>query len=359
MHPLLVRQLKKFCRDGVVTDLPGLTAAIDAAYSSFESDRSLIDHTLETMSRELGQRNRQLAEQLAEKQRVMDELTRINSELFALNHKLETAQNQLLQAEKMASIGQLAAGVAHEINNPIAFVYSNIGALECYLEQIFQLNNAYFKNEEKLPSDVSGKLAALRTQLEYDYIVTDVSELMAESKDGLIRVKKIVQELKDFSHVDTAEWGLFDVTQGIKSTLNLVRHEIQNKAEVICEFVELPAVECVLSQLNQVFMNILLNASHAIKERGQITIRTGIDEDETVWVSISDTGKGIPPENMSRIFDAFFTTKPVGQGTGLGLSLSYGIMKRHHGRIEVTSSVGVGTTFKIVLPVRQPQQVAM
>ncbi|MDE2428117.1 MAG: ATPase [Burkholderiales bacterium] len=306
------------------------------------------------MSSELGQRNRELAKQLQEKQRVMDQLSSINTELLDLNHKLETAQTQLLQADKMASIGQLAAGVAHEINNPVAFVHSNIGTLEMYLKQIFQIADAYIAQEQFLPAEVVRQLNELRDKLEYDYIVGDMADLMKESKDGLERVKKIVQELKDFSRVDQSEWDLLDITDGINSTLSLVRHELQSRADIVCELSALPPIECVLSQLNQVFMNLLINAAHAIKQHGTITIRTGMQGDDHVWVSIGDTGEGIPPENLSRIFDAFFTTKPVGKGTGLGLSLSYGIIKRHHGRIDVSSQMGSGTTFTITLPVQQP-----
>ena len=163
-----------------------------------------------------------------------------------------------------------------------------------------------------------------------------------------------MQDLKDFSHVDQAEWQWVDLHKGIDSTLNVVNNEIKYKAEVVKEYGDIPQVECLASQLNQVFMNMLVNASHAIGEggHGRITIRTGL-KDEMVWVEFADTGKGIAPENLTRIFDPFFTTKPVGKGTGLGLSLSYGIVDKHHGRIEVESEVGKGTTFRIWIPVRQ------
>jgi len=353
MHPLLVRHLRKFCRDGAVLDLPAWTAAIDDAFASFESDRSQIEHTLEVMSRELGARNRQLAAQLDDKQRMMDELTATNRALLELNQRLAAAQNQLLQAEKMASIGQLAAGVAHEINNPIAYVHSNMGALEGYLAQIFRLNTAYAEAAGALPPALLGQLARLRTELAYDEIVADVGDLMRESKDGLARVKKIVQDLKDFSRVDNSGWEQVDLNQGLSSTLSLVRHQIPSQVEIVCELGALPEVDCVLSQLNQVFMNILVNAAQAIGACGTLTIRSGVDG-ETVWISIGDSGCGIAPHNLPRIFDAFFTTKPVGVGTGLGLSLSYSIVKRHGGRIDVSSELGVGTTFTIVLPIHRP-----
>ena len=167
-------------------------------------------------------------------------------------------------------------------------------------------------------------------------------------------MKKIVQDLKDFSRVDTSqEWQLADLHAGIDSTLNIVRNEIKYKAEVVKEYGQLPQVECLPSQLNQVFMNLLVNAAHAMKdkERGTITVRTGRRDDREVWVEVADDGSGIDPENLKRIFDPFFTTKPVGKGTGLGLSLAYGIVQKHQGAITLDSAPGRGTTFRIVLPV--------
>lgn len=275
-------------------------------------------------------------------------------ELHQLNQQLENAQNHLLQSEKMASIGQLAAGVAHEINNPIGYVYSNLGTLEKYVQDTLAML-ALYEQAEALISDVDmrEKLKAAREKLDIAFLREDLGNLMSESKDGITRVKQIVQNLKDFSHVDTAdEWHLADLHQGLDSTLNIVNNEIKYKAEVVKEYGDLPEVECLPSQLNQVFMNLLVNAAHAIEERGTITIRTGRKGDE-VWVEIADTGKGIAPENLMKIFDPFFTTKPIGQGTGLGLSLSYGIVKKHGGRIEVESEIGRGTTFRVWLPVRQ------
>ena len=275
-------------------------------------------------------------------------------ELKQTNVRLEEAQNHLLQSEKMASIGQLAAGVAHEINNPIGYVYSNLGTLEKYVQDTFAMLDAYELAEGSISdAEVLASLKAAKDRLDIAFLKEDLSALMSESKDGITRVKQIVQNLKDFSHVDNSdEWHLSDLHKGLESTLNIVHNEIKYKATVVKEYGELPEVECHPSQLNQVFMNLLVNASHAIEERGTITIRTGRQSDE-VWVDVSDTGKGIAPEHLKKIFDPFFTTKPVGQGTGLGLSLSYGIVQKHQGRIEVASEVGKGTTFRVILPVRQ------
>jgi len=280
----------------------------------------------------------------------IDQQQRI-AELKGMNQKLEEAQNQLLQSEKMASIGQLAAGVAHEINNPIGYVYSNLGALEKYLKDMFSVVAAY----EQLEND-PGALASVRQlkqQVDLDFLKEDVSALMHESREGITRVKKIVQDLKDFSHVDaTDEWTLADLHAGLDSTLNIVANEVKYKAEVTKDYGNIPEVECLPSQINQVFMNLLVNAAHAIEERGTIAIRTGTHDSE-VWVEIADNGKGIPAENLKRIFDPFFTTKPVGKGTGLGLSLSYSIVQKHGGKIEVASEVGKGTTFSLRLPVKR------
>jgi len=274
-----------------------------------------------------------------------------HAELEGAYRHLEEAQSHLLQSEKLASIGQLAAGVAHEINNPIGYVYSNLGSLEQYLKELFEVLAAY----ESSVTDPPAPVREVTQRIDVGFLKEDIPALMGESREGITRVKKIVQDLKDFSHVDASdEWQFSDLHKGLDSTLNIVNNEIKYKAEVAKEFGDLPEVECLASQLNQVFMNLLVNAAHAIEERGTITIRSGAVEDQ-VWVEIADSGKGIPAENLKRIFDPFFTTKPIGKGTGLGLSLSYGIVQKHRGRIEVESEVGKGTTFRVWLPVKQPE----
>ncbi|MCK0511414.1 ATP-binding protein [Aromatoleum buckelii] len=266
-----------------------------------------------------------------------------------LIRKLEEAQNQLLQSEKMASIGQLAAGVAHEINNPIAFVNSNLGTLQRYTNDMLKLLAAYEQLEETLAADKLRDLDELKKEVDAAYLSEDIASLLSESLDGLQRVKRIVQDLKDFSHVDRSEREWANLETGLESTLNVVWNELKYKAEVVKEYGNPPQIECFPSQINQVFMNLLINAAHAIDNRGRITLRTGHDA-HNVWVEVKDTGKGIKPEHVGRIFEPFFTTKAVGKGTGLGLSLSYGIVHKHGGRIEVRSEVGTGSTFRVVLP---------
>ncbi|MBS1159007.1 MAG: sensor signal transduction histidine kinase [Proteobacteria bacterium] len=266
-----------------------------------------------------------------------------------LIHKLEEAQNQLLQSEKMASMGQLAAGVAHEINNPVGFVNSNLGTLQRYVNNMLRLLAAYQEIEGSLQGEALPDIQQLKKEIDIAFLQEDIGTLLSESLDGLQRVKRIVQDLKDFSHVDNNEREWANLEAGLESTLNVVWNELKYKAKVVKEYGGTPQIECLPSQLNQVFMNLLINAAHAIEDMGQITIRTGHDADN-VWVEVEDTGKGIAPEHMGRIFEPFFTTKPVGKGTGLGLSLSYGIVNKHGGHFEVTSELGKGTNLRVVLP---------
>ena len=267
----------------------------------------------------------------------------------ALIRRLEEAQNQLLQSDRMASIGQLAAGVAHEINNPVGFVNSNLGALQRYVTDMLRLLSVYERAEVTLPGAAMQEITQVKEEIDVAFLREDVTSLLAESLDGLKRVTRIVQDLKDFSHVDEAERQWADLEAGLESTLRVVWNELKYKADVVREFAGIPRIECFPFQLNQVFMNLLVNASHALDGRGTITIRTGHD-DSQVWVEVQDTGRGIKPEHLSKIFEPFFTTKPVGQGTGLGLSLAYGIVKKHGGRVEARSELGRGTVFTVILP---------
>ncbi|MFT5719589.1 MAG: two-component system NtrC family sensor kinase, partial [Oleiphilaceae bacterium] len=269
--------------------------------------------------------------------------------------KLQDAQEQLLQQEKMASIGQLAAGVAHEINNPVGYVNSNINSLESYITDLYQVLSVYEKIEPQLgaESEILTEIKALKSDIDYNFIKDDVKDLISESKEGVLRVKQIVKDLKDFSHVDEAEWQTTGIEKGIDSTLNIVRNELKYKANITKEYEEIPPITCVPSQINQVIMNLLVNAGHAIDDQGSITIKTSQKDQDFVYIEIADTGKGIEKEHLTKIFNPFFTTKPVGQGTGLGLSLSYSIAEKHGGELSVKSEIGVGTTFRLTLPIKQ------
>lgn len=270
--------------------------------------------------------------------------------------RLSAVQEQLVQSEKMASLGQLAAGIAHEINNPIGYVHSNLGTLQEYLNNLFGLIECYdaaIAHNGPMTAERRAEVAERKRAIDFAFLVQDLPPLLAESREGIDRVRRIVQDLRDFSRVDRLEtWSLFDLHRGLDSTLGIVWNEVKYKADVRKEYGNLPLVECLPSQINQVFVNILVNAAQAIEQHGEIIVRTGVEPGK-VWIEITDNGSGIAPDNLKRIFDPFFTTKPVGKGTGLGLSISYGIVRKHHGDIAVDSQPGRGTTFRISLPQRQ------
>ena len=304
------------------------------------------------LENQVKRRTAELEAVLRENEQINRDLTREREEQRILIRKLEEAHNQLLQSEKLASIGQLAAGVAHEVNNPIGFVNSNLGALQRYVENLLGLVDAYGAVETELSPTSRERLRVLKESIDLAYLRGDVAELISESIEGTSRVRKIVQDLRDFSRAGDSEWHRVDLHSGLESTLNVVWNEIKYKAEVVRDYAALPEVECLPSQMNQVFLNLLVNAAQAIAERGVITLRTRAEGD---WVSIAiqDSGCGVAAGIRDRIFDPFFTTKPVGKGTGLGLSVTYGIIEKHGGRIELASEPGHGTTFTIHLPVRQ------
>ncbi|MDD5175437.1 MAG: ATP-binding protein [Sterolibacterium sp.] len=268
-----------------------------------------------------------------------------NHDLAEINRSLEEKvaerTSELLHQEKMASIGQLAAGVAHEINNPIGFVNSNIGTLGHYVDQLLQLAEVGAATPEG---------QRLADEIGFDFLRADVRDLLKESRGGLERVRKIVADLKDFSHVDETQWQQTDLLLGLESTLNVVWHELKYKAEIIRELQPLPLVHCMPAQINQVFMNLLVNATQAIAERGIITLRSG-RAGGRVWIEIVDTGCGMDEETRRRMFEPFFTTKPVGKGTGLGLSVTWDIIKKHGGSIDVVSNPGKGSAFRVWLPI--------
>ncbi|MBI5108584.1 MAG: PAS domain S-box protein [Rhodocyclales bacterium] len=351
--------------NGAVETLQDFTERRLAESELIKSKREL-EQLVATRNEQLREATRELEADVARREKAEAELTRQLAELSVLHADLKQAQQQLVQSEKLASIGQLAAGVAHEINNPIGFVQSNLGSLERYFEHLMRLLEGYREGEillgEALKSHAGGtelieRMKQLKQDAELDYLKDDIPDLLKESRDGIVRVKQIVADLKDFSRVDSQQqWEWADITAGLNSTLNVVQNEIKYRAEVVKEYAELPQIKCLPSQLNQVFMNLLVNAAQATPEgtRGTITIRCGA-EPRGVWIEIADTGAGIPAENLKRIFDPFFTTKPVGKGTGLGLSLSYGIVRKHGGQIEVASEVGVGTRFRVSLPMEPPE----
>jgi predicted ATPase/signal transduction histidine kinase len=338
-------------RQGAVTGL--LYLENDLVPSAFTPERLALLELLAAqaaISLELSRHRERLEQEVRSR---TEELTRANQSLVGANQRLERAHRQLVHSEKMASIGQLAAGVAHEINNPVAYVVSNVHALEGHFTDLMQVLEAYQANARHLPPAPRAEVAAATAGLELVELREELTSLVADTRHGLDRVRSIVQALRTLSRVSETSWQVADVRSGLESTLHVLRNELERKAAVVLEHGELPCVECLPSELNQVFMNLLLNAAQAIPERGVITVRTGSLGGE-VWIEVSDTGVGIAPENLPRIFDPFFTTKPVGEGTGLGLSLAYGIVEKHHGTIEVASERGRGARFRVRLPVCQP-----
>ncbi|OGB31551.1 MAG: hypothetical protein A3F78_01160 [Burkholderiales bacterium RIFCSPLOWO2_12_FULL_61_40] len=312
--------------------------------------------TVISLARDITERKKLEGQLAVQYQHLKD----VHERLLESSKQLKATQNQLMQSTKMASIGLLAAGVAHEINNPIGYVNSNMGSLEKYLADIFAVIDKFEAIEMLMGMLVDAddpllqELRQFKEQINLDYIRKDIKALLAESHQGLERVKKIVLDLKNFSHTDSEDqWMWADVHHMLDTTLNVIWNELKYKCEVVKEFGVLPKIYCLPSQLEQVFMNLLENAAHAIEVRGKITIRTG-QEGDGIWIEVSDTGKGIPPEYFPHLFDPFFTTKPVGKGTGLGLSVSYSIVEKHHGKIEVHSEVGKGSAFRVWLPVQQP-----
>ena len=301
------------------------------------------EHKLEDWNRTLEARVRARTEDLANR----------NRELAATNSALQEAQEQLLQSEKMASLGQLAAGVAHEINTPIGFVKSNLSTLAGYADTYAELAQRLQLSLDANPgthSESQAELAEFLRDQELDYLNEDTPELLRESIDGLDRVKDIVGGLRQFSRQDNDGMESCDINQSIETTLKMVGGELKQHCELVVELGELPEVQMNAGKITQVLTNLLVNAGHAIEGNGRITVTSERQRDR-VAVRVADTGKGIEAEHLKRVFDPFFTTKPVGEGTGLGLSISYGILQEHGGGIEVQSKPGEGTSFTLWLPV--------
>ena len=292
-------------------------------------------------------------------------------ELHRAHEELKSVQSQIIQNEKLVSIGQLAAGVAHEINNPLGFVSSNFETLQNYIKKFQILFDTYSEFVMEAKSEGIKKLLdkvemieKLREDIQIDFVIEDIDSMFLDMQEGVLRITTIVQNLRDFSRIDQHdEIAEYDLNNGIKSTLIVARNEIKYHANVKNDFGQIPLIFCNSGQINQVFLNILINAVHAIKsqqqkqqqqkkKKGIIKIKTYTDGDDAVC-EISDNGPGIAPDKISKIFDPFFTTKPPGQGTGLGLSVSHDIIvNKHKGMLSVDSTIDKGTTFTIRLPIK-------
>jgi signal transduction histidine kinase len=293
--------------------------------------------------------------------RAGERIIELEQTLAEQNRALREAQAALVQTEKLASLGQLAAGIAHEINNPIAYVANNLAVLRRDVPAVIQLLDAYRSGRELLRAaapDLLAETQRLEEEVDLSYVRDSLPRLFERSLEGLKRVRDIVRNLRDFARLDEADFKEADLNAALQSTLEIIAHELKkNTLQVRTEFGDLPAVLCHPGKVNQVFLNVLLNAVQASGPGGLIEVRTQADETAAgIVVEIQDHGCGIKPEHLSHLFDPFFTTKPVGQGTGLGLSVGYGIIRDHGGAIEVESEVGRGTLFRIRLPTRPPQR---
>jgi two-component system NtrC family sensor kinase len=269
-------------------------------------------------------------------------------ELEKANNEIRDTQAKLVHTAKMASLGQLVAGVAHELNNPIGFIYSNMTHLRDYSEKLIHLVDV----AEHSPN----KLEAEKEKADLDYIAKDLPKLISSCEDGARRTRDIVIGLRNFSRLEESQVKQVDLHEGLEDTLQLLAGELKNRIKVVKNFGTLPKVECYPSQLNQVFMNVLSNAAQAIEGDGEINITTKSLPNEKVEIVIRDSGKGMNKQTLEKIFDPFFTTKSLGRGTGLGLSISYGVVQKHGGEILVSSEVNKGTEFKIILPVAGPKE---
>jgi signal transduction histidine kinase len=268
------------------------------------------------------------------------------------NEKMKLNQ-QVAQSEKLASLGVLTAGIAHEINNPINFILATVDPLKSDFDSIIDLLNNYIKIKSGKEYDENlTQVEKLKTETHVEEIIDEVNKIINNIKEGAERTANIVKDLKTFARLDEDAMKKSDIQAGLNSTLTLLMHKYGKRIKVVKEYNPIPLVDCYPGKINQVFMNILANACEAIPDKGEIYVTTK-QVDDMVEIHIKDTGLGIDPENVAKIFEPFYTTKDVGQGTGLGLSISYGIINEHHGKIDVKSEVGAGTEFIIILPIDQ------
>jgi PAS domain S-box-containing protein len=366
--PYYAGEFRMLCRDGsyrwILTRGMVVSRAADGSIVRIIGTHSDIT-TRKQVEETLHEQALMLEEEVAQRQLAQESLAVKQVQLQALNETLEARVAEelhknrekdgiLLQQDKLASIGQLAAGVAHEINNPMGFIMSNLRTLKKYTDVEQQYLQALEEATKACcPEEQNKQLDELHKRLDIGYVLEDIPPLITESIEGTERIKQIVLDLKDFARSDENSLKETDLNQCVQSTVNIVRNEIKYVADLNLQLGNIPPIICNPQQINQVIANLLLNAAHAINGHGSITVSTSAESDK-VLLTVADTGCGIPDEIRKRVFDPFFTTKEVGKGTGLGLSISYDIVTKHGGEISLESEPGVGTTFMVRLPISGP-----
>ncbi len=350
MHSLLKGQIEKYWGDigSIPSELRQFIGEIEQTYNTLGHPQHV-----ETSAHPAGFR---LPDDIAERELLELELRSRNMELEQALSQLKKVQNSMVLTEKMASLGQLTAGIAHEINNPLAFVCSNLNRFRDYFQDVFQLLHDWqelrFTLEQNIaPTEALKKVQRREEEIDLAFIQSDFDSLMRHTLEGTNRIRNIVEQLRGFTHLSGTGCGEANIIEAIEDTLTMVWNELKYKASVIKDYQPIPPVACNIGEIKQVLVNLLVNAAHAIDKSGEICIRTSSINDKTVAIEISDTGSGIPPEILGKIFDPFFTTKAVGKGTGLGLWISTTIIQKHGGTISVRSAPGAGTTFTLTLPV--------
>lgn len=316
--------------------------------TNFEEINGLVD-SFNNMSEKLRESYRTL------EQKVEDRTQKLSIAIEGLNNaykELKETQTMMIHSEKMRSLGELVAGITHEINNPLNFIHANLIHLNNYSKNLISIINKYEGLKQILPENTLNEIDEFKKELDYEFLKTDLPSLLKSCKEGTERTKNIIIDLKNFSRMEEMVINDINIHKEIDTILNILHNKYKNKIDVIKEYEEhLPRIESYGGQLNQVFMNILDNAAYAIKDQGHVYIKTH-KSDNNVIIEFKDDGEGIDPENIEKVFDPFFTTKPVGQGTGLGMSISYKVVKNHNGKIDIESAKNAGTTITVTLPIK-------
>jgi len=326
--------LSRDVRVGFPREIGELAQSFNQMMQDLRSSRKELELWAQTLENRVQERTREIEQKNARLTELIEEMKRI--------------QEQLVHSEKMASLGQLVAGIAHEINNPVNFISSNITPLKNYISNIKLLIRECEQQVQRHQKSQQ-TLDVVKHNIDFDFLMADLDDLIHDVETGATRIKRIVQDLRNFSRLDEAEQKTVNIHESLDTTLNLLGHIYEKRVTIHKQYGEIPPVECYAGQLNQVFMNLLANAAQSIPRVGNVWISTSCQGDQ-VRISIRDDGKGIPEDTLPKIFDPFFTTKDVGEGTGLGLSISYGIIEKHQGEITVKSQVGEGTEFVVTIP---------